>query len=69
MSKEINVVAIATEIADEWLHLVINEYAYYDTVIQVTSENGDQVYTEKAQDLLNDIYDKVTGIIEENMYD
>ena len=63
MSKEINVVAIAAEIADEWLHLVINEDAY------VTAENGDQVYTEKAQDLFNDIYDRVTGIIEENMYD
>ena len=63
MSKEINVVAIAAEIADEWLHLVINEDAY------VTAENGDQVYTEKAQDLFNEINDYVTGIIEENMYD
>ena len=63
MSKEINVVAIAAEISDEWLHLVINEDAY------ITAENGDQVYTEKAQDLFNDIYDRVTEIIEENMYD
>ena len=63
MTKEINVVAIAAEIADEWLHLVTNEYAY------TTAENGDQVYTEKAQDLFNEINDHVTGIIEENMYD
>jgi hypothetical protein len=62
MSKEINVVAIAAEIADEWLHLVINEYAY------TTADNGDQYYTEKAQDLFNEINDHVTGIIEENMY-
>jgi hypothetical protein len=61
MSKEINVVAIAAEIADEWLQLVINEYAY------TTAENGDQVYTENAQDLFNQINDHVTGIIEENM--
>ena len=59
----VNVVALSAEIADEWLQLVINEPAY------ITAENGDQVYTEKAQDLFNDINDHVTGIIEENMYD
>ena len=57
----VNVVALSAEIADEWLHLVINEYAY------TTADNGDQVYTEKAQDLFNEINDHVTGIIEENM--
>ena len=59
----VNVVALSAEIADEWLQLVINEPAY------ITAENGDQVYTEKAQDLFNQINDHVTGIIEENMYD
>ena len=57
----VNVVALASEIADEWLHLVINQDVY------VTAENGDQVYTENAQELFNDIYDHVTGIIEENI--
>ena len=57
----VNVVALSAEIADEWLHLVINQDVY------VTAENGDQVYTEKAQDLFNEINDHVTGIIEENI--
>jgi len=57
----VNVVALSAEIADEWLQLVINEPAY------ITAENGDQVYTEKAQDLFNEINDHVTGIIEENI--
>ena len=57
----VNVVALSAEIADEWLQLVINEPAY------ITAENGDQVYTEKAQDLFNQINDHVTGIIEENI--
>ena len=57
----VNVVALASEIADEWLHLVINQDVY------VTAENGDQVYTENAQELFNNIYDHVTGIIEENI--
>ena len=57
----VNVVALASEIADEWLHLVINQDVY------VTAENGDQVYTENAQELFNNIYDRVTGIIEENI--
>ena len=57
----VNVVALAAEISDEWLQLVINEYAY------TIAENGDQVYTEKAQDLFNNINDHVTGIIEENI--
>ena len=57
----VNVVALASEIADEWLHLVINQDVY------VTAENGDQVYTENAQELFNSIYDHVTGIIEENI--
>ena len=57
----VNVVALAAEIADEWLHLVTNQDVY------VTAENGDQVYTEKAQDLFNEINDHVTGIIEENI--
>ena len=57
----VNVVALSAEIADEWLHLVINQDVY------VTAENGDQVYTENAQDLFNKINDHVTGIIEENI--
>jgi hypothetical protein len=57
----VNVVALSAEIADEWLQLVINEPAY------ITAENGDQVYTENAQDLFNEINDHVTGIIEENI--
>ena len=57
----VNVVALSAEIADEWLHLVINQDVY------VTAENGDQVYTENAQDLFNQINDHVTGIIEENI--
>ena len=57
----VNVVALASEIADEWLQLVINQDVY------VTAENGDQVYTENAQELFNNIYDHVTGIIEENI--
>ncbi len=57
----VNVVALASEIADEWLQIVINQDVY------VTAENGDQVYTENAQELFNSIYDHVTGIIEENI--
>ena len=58
MSKEINVIEMASDIAEEWLQDVVDEYPY------VTAENGDVVYTETAQDLFNVIYDTVTGIIE-----
>jgi hypothetical protein len=64
MSKDINVVEMASTIAGEWLQAEMSlrgEYPY------VTAENGDVHYTEIAQDRFNEIYDDVTGIIEEQI--
>ena len=64
MSKDINVVEMASTIAGEWLQAEMSlrgEYPY------VTAENGDVHYTETAQDRFNEIYDDVTGIIEEQI--
>lgn len=64
MTKDINVIEMASDIAEEWLQAemsLMGEYPY------VTAENGDVIYTETAQDRFNEIYDDVTGIIEEQI--
>jgi hypothetical protein len=64
MSEDINVIEMASDIAEEWLQAemsLMGEYPY------VTAENGDVHYTETAQDRFNEIYDTVTGIIEEQI--
>jgi hypothetical protein len=64
MAKEINVVELAAEISAEWLQDVATLNGVYP---YVTAENGDVVYTEQAQDWFNEIYDTVTGIVEEHV--
>ena len=64
MSKDINVIEMAAEIAGEWLQSVATLNGVYP---YVTAENGDVVYTEQAQDWFNEINDTVTGIIEEQI--
>ncbi len=63
-NKDINVIEMASDIAEEWLAAemsLMGEYPY------VTAENGDVHYTETAQDRFNEIYSTVTGIIEEQI--
>jgi hypothetical protein len=50
-------VELAATIAGAWL-----EDAYLDNV-WTEIENGDEVYTEEAQDRFNDIYDRVQNIM------
>ena len=49
---------LSTEIAEAWMN-----YAYLDD-IYVEDENGDERYTEEAQDRFNDILDEVQAILE-----
>lgn len=56
----INAVELASELASEEL-----EYKYTDQiVIYHEEENGDTRYTEEAQDIFNDLYDKRYSQIE-----
>jgi hypothetical protein len=50
-------VELAATIAGAWL-----EDAYLDSV-WTEIENGNEVYTEEAQDRFNDIYDRVQNIM------
>ncbi len=50
-------VGLAATIAGAWL-----EDAYLDNVWTL-DDNGDEVYTEEAQDRFNDIYDRVQNIM------
>jgi len=52
-------VELAATIAGAWL-----EDAYLDNV-WTEVDNGDEVYTEDAQDRFNDIYDRVQNIVYE----
>lgn len=45
-----------SEIAEEWLHQV------YDGSIYQFSDNGDESYTEEAQEIFNRLLDQVTDI-------
>jgi hypothetical protein len=51
-------VELSATIAGAWL-----EDAYLDNVWTL-DDNGDEVYTEEAQDRFNDIYDTVQNIIQ-----
>jgi len=56
----INIVELASELADLEL-----ENNWMDSIkVWVEEENGDLRYTEEAQDIFNDLYDKYYSIIE-----
>lgn len=57
MTEE-QLVELSATIAGAWL-----EDAYLDNVWTL-DDNGDEVYTEEAQDRFNDIYDTVQNIIQ-----
>jgi len=59
MSTQIFFLQVSAEIAEAWL-----EDAYLDPIWEV-DENGDEVYTEDAQDRFNDILDVVQGILDD----
>ena len=56
----INIVELASELADLEL-----ENNWMDSIkVWVEEENGDLIYTEEAQDIFNDLYDKYYSMIE-----
>jgi hypothetical protein len=56
----INIVELASELADLEL-----ENNWMDSIkVWVEEENGDLRYTEEAQDIFNDLYDKYYSMIE-----
>lgn len=56
----INIVELASELADLEL-----ENNWMDSIkVWVEEENGDLSYTEEAQDIFNDLYDKYYSMIE-----
>lgn len=60
MNITINIVELASEFASYEL-----EENWADTIeIYKEDENGDTSYTEKAQDIFNDLYDKYYSVIE-----
>jgi len=58
MNKEINIIELASELANKKLEET------FDGKIYVEHENGDTHYTEKAQDYFNELYDEYTQLIE-----
>jgi hypothetical protein len=60
MNVKINIVELASELADLDL-----ENNWMDSIkVWVEDENEDLVYTEEAQDIFNDLYDKYYGLID-----
>lgn len=55
----INVVELASELADNKLN---DDWSESITIYKET-ENGDTYYTEEAQDIFNDLYDKYYQLI------
>jgi hypothetical protein len=65
MNVKINIVELASELADLDL-----ENNWMDSIkVWVEDENEDLVYTEEAQDIFNDLYDKYYGLIDRNKID
>jgi hypothetical protein len=60
MNVKINIVELASELADLDL-----ENNWMDSIkVWVEDENEDLVYTEEAQNIFNDLYDKYYGLID-----
>jgi hypothetical protein len=60
MNVKINIVELASELADLDL-----ENNWMDSIkVWIEDENEDLVYTEEAQDIFNDLYDKYYGLID-----
>ena len=60
MNVTINIVELASELASYEL-----EETWTDTIeIYKEDENGDTYYTDQAQEIFNDLYDKFYAVIE-----
>lgn len=60
MNVTINIVELASELASYELHENWND----SIKIYQESDNGDTFYTEEAQDIFNDLYDRYYSLIE-----
>ena len=60
MNVTINIVELASELASEKL----NEYFAYSTKMYKDNDADVLEYTDEAQDIFNDLYDKYYSIIE-----
>jgi hypothetical protein len=63
MNVTINIVELASELAD----LQMEEHRPVMEINTIEDENGCITYTEEAQDIFNDLYDKYYAIIENSI--
>lgn len=64
MNVTINIIELASELAD----MELNKYFEYSSnAIYVENDDEITTYTEEAQDIFNDLYDKYYSMIEQTI--